>query len=516
VIVLPIRRGSGTAPVPLATLALALASTVVFVVCATRDRTILTEAATHYVDSGLAAIELPRYREYLQQSADPDAVARLMQLERFAGPSTGRPADPAATIEALRSDRAFDRDLHADKVVTPLDPGYAQWQAERRRFDQLTASALGPRLALSARAWAEPWRLVTYLFLHPSLAAWLTSLVVLLLIGPLAEAAAGGGVFLLCYLGGGAVGGVVNLLFSDRPAEGDWAALAALAGLLAATFGTRSVHARLTLSRTTIGVPGLAALVILVGVEATRWFLGARAAVALPADLFGAAFGAVLAGTLKLRDSRRFEELTARPQAADAGGERHSGLAYEAREAAKRQDTRRAKELFKELVDLEPQRLEHLCSYLNVALLGPDETTLQDAALRLLWLRSRSHSDQMRKAFLQLTQPKVLKVIPIDEHLRLARRLVRLREDAAALRVLDAILTDAHLRQLYGRQLADCLLGIYTGYVRRRLTTLAEQIHSRLTTYFEGTGQLGGLPPTHHPPTTLFTSSPRTRMPPRS
>jgi len=271
-----------------------------------------------------------------------------------------------------------------------------------------------------------------------------------------------------------------------------------------------------TLSRTTIGVPGLAALVILVGVEATRWFLGARTAVALPADLFGAAFGAVLAGMLKLRDSRRFEELTARPQAADAGGERHSGLAYEAREAAKRQDTRRAKELFKELVDLEPQRLEHLCSYLNVALLGPDETTLQDAALRLLWLRSRSHSDQMRKAFLQLTQPKVLKVIPIDEHLRLARRLVRLREDAAALRVLDAILTDAHLRQLYGRQLADCLLGIYTGYVRRRLTTLAEQIHSRLTTYFEGTGQLGGLPPTHHPPTTLFTSSPRTRMPPRS
>jgi len=89
----------------------------------------------------------------------------------------------------------------------------------------------------------------------------------------------------------------------------------------------------------------------------------------------------------------------------------------------------------------------------------------------------------------------VLKVLPIDEHLRLARRLVKLHEDAAALKVLDAILSDNHLRELYARQLADCLLGIYTGYVRRRLTTLAETIQSRLTQYFEATNDLGGLPP---------------------
>ncbi len=193
---------------------------------------------------------------------------------------------------------------------------------------------------------------------------------------------------------------------------------------------------------------------------------------------------------LKLRDSRRAKNLMAQARSAEPDSHRESGLARQAREAATRMDTRRASHLFKELVDLEPQRIEHLCAYLNVALLAPDETTLQDAALRLLWLRSRSHSDEIRKAFLQLTQPKVLKVLPIDEHLRLARRLVRIREDAAALRVLDAILSDSHLRQLYGRQLADCLLGIYTGYMRRRLTTLAEVIHSRLATYFEAPDDL--------------------------
>jgi hypothetical protein len=72
---------------------------------------------------------------------------------------------------------------------------------------------------------------------------------------------------------------------------------------------------------------------------------------------------------------------------------------------------------------------------------------------------------------------------------------------------------------LYGRQLADCLLAIYTGYVRRRLTTLAEMIHSRLTMYFEAPDHLGGLPPATRPPTTMYTSSlrpPNTRLPPRS
>jgi membrane associated rhomboid family serine protease len=516
VIVLPIRRGLRTGPVPVATLALAVASTLVFAVWTTRDRTILNTAAFFYVDSGLAAIELPRYREYLQQSTDPDALTRLAHLERAAGPAIDRPVHPLATVEALRSDRDFDRDLHADKVVTPSDPAYPEWQRERRQFDDLEASAMGPQLALSARSWNEPWRLLTHLLVRPSAPAWLTSLLVLLLIGPLAEAAAGVGLFLLCYLGGGAFGAVVNLLFSSRPTDADWAALAALAGLLATTFGSRSMHARLALTEKTIGIPGLAALLIVVGLEAARWLVGAREAIHLPADLAGLAFGAVLTRTVKLHNSHRFEELTEQQPVRTTTTPRHSGLAHQAHEAAKNQDTRRAKDLFKELVDLEPQRLEHLCAYLNVALLGPDETTLQDAALRLLWLRSRSHSDQMRKAFLQLTQPKVLKVLPIDEHLRLARRLVRLREDAAALRVLDAILTDSHLRQLYGRQLADCLLGIYTGYVRRRMTTLAEQIRSRLTTYFEAPDDLGGLEKASHPPTTLLTSGPRSRMPPRS
>jgi membrane associated rhomboid family serine protease len=513
VFVLPIRHGSRTFPVLAATLGLALANALVFLVFAPGDRAALNAAAGYYVDSGLAEVEIPRYLQYLTQSTDPDAIDRLARLERATARSVGRFPDPAAVVEVLRGDRSFDRDLHADKIITPSDTGHAEWKAKRQQFDQLAHHALGEQMALSSQSWHEPWRLVTVLFLHPTAPLWLTNLAVLLLVGPFAEAAAGLGLFLFCYLGGGAFSAVVNLLWTSRPAVGDWGALAALAGLLAATFGTQPMSGRLIGSRHKVTVPGIAALLLVILVEAIRWVLVGRVAVDMPADVSGIAFGVAFASLLKLRDSRRARDLIAPTGFSETGAPKESALARQAREAATRLETRRATELFKELVDLEPRRLEHLCGYLNVALLGPDETVLQDAALRLLWLRVKSHSDQLRKAFLQLTQPKVLKVLPIDEHLRLARRLVKLREDAAALKVLDAILSDSHLRQLYGRQLADCLLGIYTGYMRRRLTTLAETIRSRLTTYFEAPNDLGGRPPSTRPPTNVYPSSLRTSRP---
>jgi membrane associated rhomboid family serine protease len=525
VLVLPIRRGSRTPSIPAATLALALASAAIFIFFGSHDRAALSAAASYYVDSGLAATELPQYHEYLTRSTDSDAYGRLQQLDHAIGRSVSQPSDPAGAIELMRGDRSFERDLEADKVITASDPGYAEWKRNRQHFDEMAHAAIGQQMSLSARTWREPWRLVTYLFLHPAAPLWFSCLLVLLLIGPFAEAVAGPALFALCYLGGGAFSGVVNVLLGSHPAVGDWGALAAVAGLLAATLGAHPVVARVIASRRKIVFPGIAALVIVIGVEALRWALGGRGATDVSADLSGLAFGAAFAGMFKLRDSRRARDLVTyaitalSAQSADAGAPKESALERQAREAATRLETKRATQLFKELVDLEPRRGEHLCGYLNVALMGPDETVLQDAALRLLWLRSKSHSDQMRKSFLLLTQPNVLKVLPIDEHLRLARRLVKLHEDAAALKVLDGILSDNHLRQLYGRQLADCLLGIYTGYVRRRLTTLADKIHSRLTQYFEAPDHLGGLPPATRPPTTVYTSSlrqPNTRLPPRS
>ena len=157
------------------------------------------------------------------------------------------------------------------------------------------------------------------------------------------------------------------------------------------------------------------------------------------------------------------------------------------------------------MVELEPTRTDYLGAYLNVALMGADEDAVQDSALRLLWNKFRKPTDELRKTFMQLTQDKVLKVLPIDEQLRLARRLVKFREDAAALRVIDALLRDDHTRKTYGRQLADCLLGIFTAYSRHGLQRQAEQISTRLSTYFPTGSAIGGVAPANRPPSTIVT-----------
>ncbi len=231
VIVRPFQPGPWTRSVPAATLALALASTIGFVAFVPRDGQALQTAANFYVESGLAAIELPLYRDYLQQSADSDAMQRLAQLERATDHKPGRPADPAMAIELLHSDPGFEQDLRAGRIVQASDPAFAQWRRDRQRLDELMGSSPGQSFALTGRAWTQPWRLVTYLFLHQDAAQWLTNLLVLLLLGPFAEAAAGPLLLLLCYLGAGAVSGAIHLLLSRAPTSGEWGALAGLTGL---------------------------------------------------------------------------------------------------------------------------------------------------------------------------------------------------------------------------------------------------------------------------------------------
>jgi tetratricopeptide (TPR) repeat protein len=227
------------------------------------------------------------------------------------------------------------------------------------------------------------------------------------------------------------------------------------------------------------------------------------AGVAYAAHIGGLCAGALLAWLLQRGPAplASASSLAADARRADPA----AALAAKAQEAASRLDIRRAIRLYRELVELEPSRTDYLGAYLNVTLLGADEEALQDAALRLLWSKFRKPTDELRKTFQQLTQDKVLKVLPVDEHLRLARRLVKLREDAAALRVIDALLRDDHMRKTYGRQLADCLLGIFTAYSRHGLQRQAEQISTRLSTYFPTGSAIGGVAPTNRPPPTIVT-----------
>jgi membrane associated rhomboid family serine protease len=508
-LLLPFRDTVAPGKLPWVTLLLALACLGVYFGLQGSDDTRASLAYDYYHDSGLDSIELPRYQSYLAARTDSASAQRLHLLQNA--------PDVRASAQLVQGDTHFLDRLHArnaraEALVPESDPAYSRWTTARGHFEELLGASFTARYSLSRAQETEFWRFVTYAFVHAGVPSLLCSVVLLLLLGPFVEAALGHLRFALAYLGGAAIAGGLHVLVSETEVAGAAGALAALVGMLLALYGARAVPVYLGVVTAvrTLSFPPLALVPLWLAAEVYQWTEQARLPLSDAGLSYGAHAAALCAGALiawALRPAELPASSSGRrswdpPRRTETG----SSLASQAQDAAARLDIRRATRLYRELVELEPARTDYLGAYLNVALLGADEEALQDAALRLLWNKLRTPTDDLRKTFLQLTQPKVLKALPIDEHLRLARRLVRFREDSAALRVIDALLRDDHLRELYGRQLADCLLGLFTAYVRHGLQKQAEQIQSRLSTYFPSADQIGGVAPASRPPSTLLTS----------
>ncbi len=505
-LLLPYRDNSTTRTLPLVTMLIAALCTLILFAFQSQDGARDERAFRYYREADLDRIELPRYQAYLADRTDPESAER-MHLLRTA-PATGSMA-----IALLQSDARFLAALHQQRIVREDEPDFESWKARRARFEEMLETSVHAHYSLAREHADEPWRYLSYSFLHAGVAHLLGNMAVLLLVGPFVEAALGRVRFLAAYLAGGAAAGALHVLVSDASVVGASGAIAATVGMLAVLYGTRKVPVFYWIFVVfgTGRIPALALLPLWLINEGYQWSLQARGPAGGAAVAYGAHVGGLIAGALlawALRPTAKGSGALRGPSPGTVARQQGSTLVAQAQDAAARLDIRRATSLYRQLLDLEPQRIEHLGAYLNVTLLGADESALQDAALRLLWAKFSTPTDELRKIFLTMTQPKILHALPIDEHLRLARRLVRMREDAAALRVIDAILRDDHLRSLYARQLADCLLGLFTAYSRHGLHKQAEQINSRLASYFPSGEEIGGIAPANRPPSTLFTSLP--------
>ena len=282
-------------------------------------------------------------------------------------------------------------------------------------------------------------RLLTYQFLHGDAIRLLSNMVVLLLAGPFAEAALGRPRFLLAYLATGAVAGAVHLLVGDQLLMGASGAIAGTIAMVTVLYGTGRVPASTGDGHfNTARVSALWLLPVWLLVEALQWAVGADGRIAYGAQIAGFLSGAILAWLLKPADNSKVARIVDERVALPA--ERRSTLLTEARQAAAKLDTRRAARAYSELLQEDPINTELATAYFNMALLGRDKETLADAALRALWIRTRHARTELRAVYSQMSQPHVLAALPVDEQLRLARRLVATREDAAALRVLDGLL----------------------------------------------------------------------------
>jgi membrane associated rhomboid family serine protease len=496
---------------PLVTLALILVNAVVYFVFQSGDRQAYARAADYYFSSQLAQIELPRYATYLDRRTDRRSLQVLRMIRAGA-----RPEESIRLILAMENDREFMRDLREGAVVPSSDPGYATWRDQRAQFDALLGRVFTERFALESGvggAAGAALRLITYQFLHGNAVHWLGNMIVLLLAGPFAEAALGRLRFLIAFIASGVFAGALHMLVSDQPLIGASGSISGAMAMVAVLYGTRKVPVFywLFVYFNTARIPALLLLPVWLAIEAVQWALSPEAPVSYGAHIGGFLAGAVLAWLLRPREDKRVDRILDEQFADERHSDRKSTLLQEAQAAAARLDTRKAARAYGELLQNDPTNVQHATAYFNMALLGRNVETLLDATLRVLWIRARGARSELRPVYLQMSQPHVLAALPVDEQLRLARRLVATREDAAALRVLDGLLASDTLKNLYGRQIADCLLGLFTTYSRHGLRQPADDVKRRLSTHFPSPATLGGIEPTREPPMTIrgSTGTPR-------
>lgn len=496
-LLLPYKTRLAWQEAPVITWALACLMVLVFALQA-QDNQRTDKALQLYAQSSLARVEADRYRVWLQQRQDKASFQRLMDIDEAFGSADY----PIVSARAIQSDPAFLRELRSAQIIKRDEPMYAQWREDRIRFEAEYKRAFEQRLQIRDDT-GQPWRLLTYTLVHTSFVSLLLSLLMLLIVGPFAEHTLGRGRYVLAYALAAAVAGGIHLLAQRTALSGAATPIVALSAIAAMHYRQRRVPTQLWIGRRryTMSVPVVAAVPLAVLMAAWQSDGPASSWTSILAALIG---GFALGSLFKVRDGALPDDKRFASAKEEFEAQRRQDLAHQARDALMRMDTRRAVRLYQQLVEDHPRNTNYLSSYFNAALMAQDHELLSDAATRILWLRTKRPNEELRRVFLQMSQPSALRMLPVDEQLRLTRRLVRMREDNAALKVLDSILDSPQLRHLYGRQIADCLLGLFTTYTRHGLRAQAQSVHKRLQRYFPQPATISGLAPnTTRSPSTL-------------
>jgi membrane associated rhomboid family serine protease len=380
------------------------------------------------------------------------------------------------------------RDLKGGVLLPASDPAHAAWRQQRERFERLLKNVFTERFALQpGGSW---FGLLTHQFLHGDAMHWFGNMLVLLLAGPFAEAALGRTRFLLAYLFSGACAGALFLSLNGQALVGASGAIAGAMAMVAVLYGTRKVPVFywLFVYFNTARVPALLLLPVWLVIEALQWALSPGSRVAYTAHIGGFLAGAGAAWLLRSGHRPEVQKILDEQFAGEDERGRRATLLRDAQQAAARLDTRSAARAYAQLLTYEPGDTGHATAYFNMALLGRQPETLLDAAVRALSIRDPEARARLQPVYAKMSQPGVAALLPVDEQLRLVRRLAGAREHAAALRVLDALTANETTRRRHASAIADCLAALLRNCSRSGSEIEAAQVRERLSAHFPSAG----------------------------
>jgi membrane associated rhomboid family serine protease len=295
-LILPLHRRVGWNNLPVVTLLLVIANTLIFLLAQLDDQKELEQAVGYYQTSGLYEMERPGYLNYLDEINDIDYLT---------GQHETGDADSDAVLQlfGIQSDGDFIERLHADRVVLPSDEIYPEWKRKRAHFESLYEAVTYVHYGLRP---AQPGiiSLFSHMFLHAGFGHLLGNMLFLFALGLLIEDLMGRSLFLALYLLGGLGSAGFDILFSANslmPGIGASGAIAGLMGMYSVIYGFRRIRFFYSIGIyfDYVSLPAIVLLPLWIGNELFQLLYYSESNINYLAHLGGLISGAALAALMK-------------------------------------------------------------------------------------------------------------------------------------------------------------------------------------------------------------------------
>lgn len=384
-LILPLHRSLTRSNFPLVTLLLILANCFIYGSLQSGDDAVFLHASEYYQQAELGEIEFPAYINWLK---DHGNNLHKIQLAEAA------PAESRAGM--IESDLAFLGALHADRVIAPSDPAYAEWHQKRAEFDGILDSSFTRSHALRF-SHIEPGRMLWAMFMHGGMEHLVGNMIFLLALGMLVEGALGPWWFLGLYLAGGFGAAFTTLAWhwgDDGIALGASGAIAALMGAFCVLWGLRKVRVFywFFVVFDYVRVPALTLLPIWFFWQVFSLWLDRDSHIGFDQHAGGIFCGAAFAFGLRRFGSVRdaFVEEDDRVEL----HERNDAAFDEALQHLGKLDIAKARTLFESIDRAEPGQLRVLVALYRCARYRGTPAELDAAATRVLGFTALSNSDK--------------------------------------------------------------------------------------------------------------------------
>ncbi|HEB59455.1 MAG TPA: rhomboid family intramembrane serine protease [Gammaproteobacteria bacterium] len=473
---LPLHKRPDWRNPPLVTLALILVLVAVHAVAQKNDREFENTAYRYYFTSGLAMQEIPAYIRFLRQRGLQERAEKLVAAIKL-----DRKRGLYGAFQLMQGDGRFLEALTASRIITPQNPNYAQWQAQRTRFEDLLSHSLAWRLGLKPYD-VKPLALVTHIFLHADYWHLGVNLLFLFMFGFTLEYLIGRFKLLLLFLLAGVLSGAAYVLLEPESARwgiGASGAIGGLAGAYAIVFGMRKINLFYTLVFyfDRIRLPAIVLLPIWLAYELID-FVVLKNSINNIAHMAGLISGAFMGMAFKSGEKLDTDYLDAEQKQR----EYHRAVGR-ARQYLSNMEFTLAHEQLLELNQQYPDDREILHLLFGLSKLDEFATEIHRWAETIFRLDG---NDPLTSRFVHSVFMEYLKIvgklthIGVDTRLRLLRRLAGIDALDSAETVLNEITSDRDM----AAQVPTCLLVVINAAEKRGHRERAARLREQLLSHF--------------------------------